>query len=185
MYILHDFLERAIEGRSGVSRRDSSWGISAPLWPEAAAPRRHLPGRDRELRVEEALLLQFGRDARRRVRREFQARHYGRYAQYQSREELHGSAGRWSPAMACEGGIETTARAQGVWGGPLEGQQRLSARPRPPRARSTLFFHGLCVPAERRQPLTSGSCSANTEIASPKALSMFIDAGAVRLRRSD
>ena len=53
----------------------------APLWPEAAAPRRHLPRRDRELRVEEALLLQFGGDARRRVRRELQARDGGRYAQ--------------------------------------------------------------------------------------------------------
>ena len=81
MYILHDFLERAIEGRSGVSRRDSSWGISAPLWPEAAAPRRHLPGRDGKLRVEEALLLEFGGDARRRVRRKLETREYGRRAQ--------------------------------------------------------------------------------------------------------
>ena len=81
MYILHDFLERAIEGRSGVSRCDSSWGISAPLWPEAAAPRRHLPGRDGKLRVEEALLLEFGGDARRRVRRKLETREYGRRAQ--------------------------------------------------------------------------------------------------------
>ena len=78
---LHDFLERAIEGRSGVSRRDSSWGISAPLWPEAAAPRRHRPRRDRKLRVEEALLLQFGGDARRRVRGELETRRDGRRAQ--------------------------------------------------------------------------------------------------------
>ena len=55
--------------------------FSAPLWPEAAAPRRHRPRRDRELRVEEALLLQFGRDARRRVRRKLEPRKGGRYAQ--------------------------------------------------------------------------------------------------------
>ena len=55
--------------------------FSAPLWPEAAAPRRHLTRCDGKLRVEEALLLQFCGDGRRRVRRELEARNGGRYAQ--------------------------------------------------------------------------------------------------------
>ena len=80
-------------GAPGLRPRDSSVNL-APLWPEAAAPRRHRPRRDRKLRVEEALLLKLCVDGRRRVRRKLEPRKGGCYAQQQRREELHGSAGR-------------------------------------------------------------------------------------------
>ena len=80
-------------GAPGLRPRDSSVNL-APLWPEAAAPRRHRPRRDRKLRVEKALLLKLCVDGRRRVRRKLEPRKGGCYAQQQRREELHGSAGR-------------------------------------------------------------------------------------------
>ena len=83
--------------------------------------------------------------------------------------------------MACEGGNKTTVRARGSGAVLWKANNVCRLGPRPPRAGSTLFFHGLCVSAESPQLLASGVAAANTEIASPKPLSMFIDAGAVRL----
>ena len=80
---LHDFRRTNDEAarRRVSSGRATAQVNLAPLWPEAAAPRRHRPRRDRELRVEEALLLKLCVDGRRRVRRQLEARNGGRYAQ--------------------------------------------------------------------------------------------------------
>ena len=165
-------------GAPGLRPREAPVNL-APLWPEAAAPRRHRPRRDRKLRVEEALLLQLGVDGRRRVRRKLEPRKGGCYAQQQRREEFHGSAGRWRPARE----ELSHASERGGWGGPLEGPTTSVASAAPSARRQQLFlplpFLSPGSAAERQQRLRCSGAQLNELL---KASHMFYDAGAVRFR---
>ena len=178
-------LERAIEGRSGVSRRDSFWGISLNFQHRFGRRPRRRVGIDRVAIASSAwrklcsssfVLTVVGvSDASSNlatavathsisVAMSFMVRPGAGRLRWPAREEIRPRSERGGRGRSS--GRPTTSVA--------------SARVRP--APAALYSSMGCVsPLSRRSCSRPGICSGDTESASPKAPSMFIDAGAVRL----